>query len=454
MAENLPLILTLLTAAAGGLILGGLFWRSKRSVLLGLLAGAAAGALGPQFFMLPLDYCPFVPENQMSFTVQAFDQPHSAALLAPPAVAEQVGITRLGPSIQFAVNSVLLLAVGLIVVGLLIGLVAAVWVLRWYSAGRPLRAQLAPLPGMFRSGWGTPWLLLLPTLVVLILFSYIPTTQTFALSTTRLTRGADARLVPECLDNFADLFGEGTYQVFSGGQVFASSTPYLNTFTTSFVMAFLIVVLAIAVSLLIALMAYQPIRGGRYYRALLVWPYALSPVAAGILFYFLFNPVVGLFNQPLQAAGLDWRTNTSMAVWTVVLVSVWNSLGFNILFYIAGLQNVPKDLLEAASIDGANAWQRFRRITLPMLSPITFFLLITNLTYAFFETFGVIDALFLGSGGPLGAANNMIFSIYDTAVRVRDIGAASAQSIILLVVVIALTVYQFRTTGRRVNYGV
>jgi sn-glycerol 3-phosphate transport system permease protein len=148
---------------------------------------------------------------------------------------------------------------------------------------------------------------------------------------------------------------------------------------------------------------------------------------------------------------VPWLNNPAFAPWAVILASVWKSLGFNILFYIAGLQNVRADLLEAASIDGATAWRRFWSITFPMLSPITFFLLITNVTYAVFETFGTIDAL--TSGGPLGSTTTLMYRIYDIAFTNRDLGKAAAQSIVLFVLVIGFTVLQFRTTARRVTYG-
>jgi sn-glycerol 3-phosphate transport system permease protein len=175
---------------------------------------------------------------------------------------------------------------------------------------------------------------------------------------------------------------------------------------------------------------------------------------AGVIFLLIFNPLAGIFNHffsMIFGVSIPWLNNPAFAPWAVILASVWKSLGFNILFYIAGLQNVPADLLEAASIDGATAWRRFWSITFPMLSPITFFLLITNVTYAVFETFGTIDAL--TSGGPLGSTTTLMYRIYDIAFTNRDLGKAAAQSIVLFVLVIGFTVLQFRTTARRVTYG-
>jgi sn-glycerol 3-phosphate transport system permease protein len=148
---------------------------------------------------------------------------------------------------------------------------------------------------------------------------------------------------------------------------------------------------------------------------------------------------------------IPWLNNPNAAPWAVIIASVWKSMGFNIIFYIAGLQNVPKDLIEAASIDGANALRRFRYVVIPLLSPITFFLVITNMTYAFFETFGTIDAL--TQGGPLNSTTTMMYRIYEVGIQNNDLGKGAAQSIILFVMVIALTVFQFRTTARNVTYG-
>jgi sn-glycerol 3-phosphate transport system permease protein len=148
---------------------------------------------------------------------------------------------------------------------------------------------------------------------------------------------------------------------------------------------------------------------------------------------------------------LIWQLDPTAARWTVIIASVWKTMGFNILFYIAGLQNVPSDLQEAAAIDGANAVQRFWTVVIPLLSPITFFLIVTNMTYAFFDIFGTIDIL--TGGGPSQSTSTMIYNIFVTGIQNRNLGAAAAQSIVLFVMVIALTVMQFRVVGRRVNYG-
>ncbi len=232
----------------------------------------------------------------------------------------------------------------------------------------------------------------------------------------------------------------------------SSVNNYYRVVSNTFIISGVIVVLSLSISLMIAYVAYQPIRGGNVYRTLLIWPYAISPPVAGIIFNLIFNPEAGLANYLLETSGfarVAWKS-AEYAPWTIVLASVWKSLGFSILFYIAGLQNIPKDLVEAAAIDGANVWQRFTRIVIPMLSPITFFLIITNITYAFFDIFGTID--YLTSGGPAGATTVMIYGIYDTF-NSDYLGRAAAQSIILFLLVVGITYAQFRTTGRRVTYG-
>jgi sn-glycerol 3-phosphate transport system permease protein len=241
-----------------------------------------------------------------------------------------------------------------------------------------------------------------------------------------------------CLDNFTGLL---------------SDTPYHYSVIITFIIAAAIIIIGLSVSLLIAYMAYQPIRGAGVYRTLLVWPYAISPVVAGIMFGIMFDVELGLVNRILGFVGIEipWKTSQFWAVVAVILTSVWRTMSFNILFYIAGLQNIPGDLIEAASIDGANVVQRFWRITIPLLSPITFFLIITNLTYSFFDIFGTID--YLTGGGPLDATNVMIYNIYELQGTTTGLGRGAAQSIVLFLMVIGLTLLQFRSTGRRVTYG-
>jgi sn-glycerol 3-phosphate transport system permease protein len=317
--------------------------------------------------------------------------------------------------------------------------VGALALARWLAfalLGRQLSTGARP-PGAFK-GWLTPILLLSPTLIVLALFLYYPSLDTFRLSTL-LIRLGNPRSAFICVDNFTRLAGDA---------------DYLNSVVTTLFMSVAIVAIGLVLSLLIATLAYQPIKGAAFYRTLLIWPYAISPAVAGVIFLLLFNPTGGIINYFLDrlfGAQIPWLNNPIFAPWAVILASVWKSLGYSILFYLAGLQNVPKDLLEAASIDGANAVQRYINVVIPLLSPITFFLIITNTTYAFFDTFGTID--YLTGGGPLESTTTMMYNIYVVGVRNNDLGKAAAESIILFVMVIGLTIFQFRTAGQRVSYG-
>jgi sn-glycerol 3-phosphate transport system permease protein len=230
---------------------------------------------------------------------------------------------------------------------------------------------------------------------------------------------------------------------------------YEDIIGRTFYMSFWIVVLSMGLSLLIATMAQLPVRGAAIYRILLVWPYAISPAVAGIIFLLMFNPAGGIINHLLVQwfdLKLGWLNDPDVAPWTIIIASVWKSIGFNILFYIAALQNVPKDLLEAGAIDGAGALRRFWHIVWPLLSPTTFFLLVTNITYAFFETYATIDYLTPG-GGPLQSTTTMMYRVIQLGVDNNDLGKAAAQSIVLFMMVIGLTLLLFRAGEREVYYG-
>ncbi|MEZ4607890.1 MAG: sugar ABC transporter permease [Deinococcales bacterium] len=222
-------------------------------------------------------------------------------------------------------------------------------------------------------------------------------------------------------------------------------------------------VLGLAISLFLASLANQPLRGARIYRLLLIWPFALSPAIAGTIFSFMFNPEVGLVNTLLHASfGIKprWLDTPSLAFMLVVLAAIWKNLGYNIVFYLAALQNIPGELSEAAEIDGANARQRFFAITLPLLSPMTFFLTFTNLTYSFFDAFGLIDILTKGAPvGPepldhAGLTTVLVYKlVQDGFGGSSNIGFAAAQGVILLILIAFITVMQFRSGSRRVYYG-
>lgn len=391
-----PIIPVLLAALTGSAYLA--YALRRHNLLLGGILGAAAGGAGSLLFMLPLNFCTFEPERTTAD----------------------------------ALFGILLIGIGMAL--LLVPM--RFFLLRLLKRMPLFEAQATP--GAFKTRVWMPLFFLAPTLVILALFIYYPSLDTFRLSTL-LARLGIPRTAFVCVDNFTRL---------------ANDASYLNSFIITLAISAAIVFFSLALALLIATMAYQPIKGAKIYRALLIWPYAISPVVAGLIFLLLFNPTGGIINYFLNnliGLKIPWLNNPTFAPWAVIIASVWKSLGFNILFYIAGLQNVPEDLKEAASIDGANALQRFFRIVVPLLSPITFFLIITNTTYAFFDTFGTID--YLTGGGPLKSTTTLMYRVYEVGIQNNDLGKAAAQSIILFIMVIGLTVIQFRTAGRRVNYG-
>jgi len=246
-----------------------------------------------------------------------------------------------------------------------------------------------------------------------------------------------------CLQNYTRLVEDITYQ---------------NSFSATIIITVAIVIFGMSTALAIAVLASQKVRGAYIYRTLLIWPYALSPVVAGVIFFTMFQQQSGLINYALdELFGIrpEWFTDVTLARIMVVFASVWNILGFNILFYIAGLQNIPKDLLEAAEIDGANRVQRFARITFPLLSPFTFFLLVTNITYSFYGIYGVIDVLTgggprIGEGGASGATDVLIYRLYEGSAQA---GASAAQALVLFVLIAGITLFQFGFIERRVTYA-
>ncbi|HET9026707.1 MAG TPA: sugar ABC transporter permease [Trueperaceae bacterium] len=302
---------------------------------------------------------------------------------------------------------------------------------------------------VFRSR-SLPWLLLLPTILILLLFLYFPVIQSFVLSLYRsnLFLGTQKYIGIENFRNiFTGVLAPGFRQVLLQTVLFSG----------------VVVLVGLSVSLALAVLANQPVRGSRIYRLLLIWPFALSPAVAGTIFLFMFNPEVGVINQLLNASfGIKprWLDTPQLAFAVVSMAAIWKNLGYNIVFYLAALQNVPAELGEAAQIDGATAVQRFFAVTLPLLSPMTFFLVFTNLVYAFFDTFGLIDIL--TAGGPVGSppfdqagvTSTLIYKIYqDGFGGAANLGFAAAESVVLLALVALVTVMQFRFGSRRVYYG-
>jgi sn-glycerol 3-phosphate transport system permease protein len=306
------------------------------------------------------------------------------------------------------------------------------------------------MPAIFNNRW-LPYLLLLPTLIILVVFLYYPIISTFNLSFYKAApNGIDLTYVG--LENYSRIFDPQFQRSESG--VLLIKNPYVLVLGRSILFSAAIVIGGLTSSLGVAMLANQKISGIRIYRTLLIWPYAISPAIIGVIFLFMFNPIVGVINYVWNAVFHTrplWLGDPILTPLLVVIASIWKNLGYNVIFYLAGLQNISTDLLEAASIDGANAWVRFRRIIFPLLSPITFFLLITNLTYSFFDLFGTIDIL--AGPGPANSTTVLIYNLYRDLQTNHNTGMAATQSVILFVLVAGLTVFQFRTTERSVTYN-
>lgn len=281
-----------------------------------------------------------------------------------------------------------------------------------------------------------PWLLLAPQLAVTAIFFLWPAAQAIRQSFLREDAfGLSTSFVG--LANYAALWG---------------SAEYLNAVRVTAIFAVATTLLSLGVALVLALAVDRLVRAGKVYTTLLVWPYAVAPAVAGILWWFIFNPTVGLLPYVLDRVGYDWnhlmRPRDAMIL--VVLASAWSRISYCFLFFVAGLQSIPQSLHEAAAIDGAGPVKRFFTITLPLLSPTTFFLLVVNIVYAMFETFGVIDAT--TEGGPAQSTNIMVYKVWFDGFVGQNLGSSAAQSVILMLIVIALTVIQFRWIEKRVAY--
>jgi sn-glycerol 3-phosphate transport system permease protein len=281
-----------------------------------------------------------------------------------------------------------------------------------------------------------PYLLLLPQMAITIVFFFWPAGQAVWFAFLRQD-AFGIRTTFVGFENFADLFADPLY---------------LDTIRNTAVFSAGVTVIALAVALLLAVLADRQIKGVGGYRTLLIWPYAIAPAIAAVLWIFLFHPSIGLIGRALNDAGLpfDYKLNGNQAMLVVILASAWKQVSYNFIFFLAGLQSIPKAVLEAAAIDGARAVRRFWTIIFPLLSPTTFFLLVVNLVYAFFDTFGVIDAL--TKGGPAKATETLIYRAYVDGRVNLDLGSSSAQSVVLMIVVILLTAIQFRYVERRVHY--
>ncbi|MCS6853646.1 MAG: sn-glycerol-3-phosphate ABC transporter permease UgpA [Elioraea sp.] len=283
---------------------------------------------------------------------------------------------------------------------------------------------------------GLPYLLLLPQLAITVVFFFLPAGQAIWFSFLRQDAfGIRTEFVG--FENFVELFQDPLYR---------------ESIWITLVFSFWVTLLAMSVALGLAVFADRQIRGATAYKTLLIWPYAIAPAVAAVLWIFIFHPQIGLLGRFLNGIGIRWdyKLNGTQALITVIIASAWKQVSYNFLFFLAGLQSIPRSVLEAAAIDGASPARRFWTVVFPLLSPTTFFLLVINLTYAFFDTFGVIDAL--TKGGPAKATTTLIYRAYIDGRVNLDLGSSSAQSVVLMLAVIALTALQFRFIERKVHY--
>jgi sn-glycerol 3-phosphate transport system permease protein len=282
-----------------------------------------------------------------------------------------------------------------------------------------------------------PYLLVAPQILITVVFFFWPASQAIYQSFL-----------------IADPFGLGSQFVWFENFTYVLGDPYyLEALWVTIVFSLSVTALSMSVAMLLAVLADSVIKGATAYRTLVIWPYAVAPAIAGVVWLFLFNPSIGLVAYYLkEVVGYRWNhvLNGNEAMLLVVIAASWKQISYNFLFFLAGLQAIPKSVVEAAALDGAGPWQRFWKIIFPLLSPTTFFLLVVNLVYAFFETFGIIHTV--TSGGPERATNILVYKVYADGFVGQDLGASAAQSVVLMVIVIALTVVQFKYIERRVHY--
>ena len=289
---------------------------------------------------------------------------------------------------------------------------------------------------VFFKGWKLPLLLVTPQLIVSAVFFFYPSGQAIW----------NSLFLP-------DPFGLKTEFVGLDNFRFLLSDPYyLASFKTTIFFSTAVSVSSMAIGLYLAALADRLIKGAGVYQTLLIWPYAIAPAIAGVLWLFMFNGNIGLASYYLKALGYEWNHTLKgdQAMFLVILASSWGRISYNFLFFLAGLQAIPKSIIEAAAIDGASFWKRFGTIVIPLLSPITFFLLVVNIVYAFFDTFGVIHTI--TSGGPEQSTTILVYKVFSDGFVSQDLGSSAAQSVILLVLVGILTVIQFKYIERKVHY--
>src|ERR1700761_4687367 len=281
-----------------------------------------------------------------------------------------------------------------------------------------------------------PYVLLIPQLVITLVFFYWPAGQAFWQSFLREDAfGLSSEFVG--LENYQALF---------------TQPEYYRAMLTTIVFSTLVAVLSLSIALLFATQADKNLKAAAFYKTFMIWPYAVAPAVAGVLWIFMFHPSLGTLARPLRYLSFDWNPllNGRHAMALVVMAAVWKQISYNFLFFLAGLQSIPKSVIEAGAIDGAGPMRRFWTIIFPLLSPTTFFLLVVNVVYVFFDTFGIIDAV--TAGGPAGSTTTMVYKVFADGRLGGDLGGSAAQSVVLMVIVIALTAIQFRYVERKVQY--
>lgn len=288
---------------------------------------------------------------------------------------------------------------------------------------------------VFRSAW-LPYALVAPQLAVTLVFFVWPAAQALYQSV----------FVEDAFGTHVEFVGLANFRALFQDPLYAQS------FATTAMFAASVAAISLGAALLLAVLTNRVTRAGAVYKTLIIWPYAVAPAVAGVLWLFLFDPSVGTLAFVLKKLGVDWNPllNGRQAMLLVVLAAAWKQVSYNFVFFLAGLQAIPKSLIEAAAIDGASPSVRFWKIVFPLLSPTAFFLLVVNVIYAFFDTFGVIDAA--TQGGPSKATEVLVFKVFSDGFKGQDFGGAAAQSVILMAIVIGLTVAQFRYVEKRVTY--
>jgi sn-glycerol 3-phosphate transport system permease protein len=285
-------------------------------------------------------------------------------------------------------------------------------------------------------GQTLPYLLLAPQLLITLVFFYWPASQ--AVWQSFLLQDAfGLRTEFVWLENYRDLFAQ---------------RDYYRAMGTTVIFAVSVTTLSLSIALLLAVQADKHIAGAGVYKTLLIWPYAVAPAIAGVLWLFMFQPSLGLVARGLRSSGIDWNPllNGNHAMLLVIMASTWKQISYNFLFFLAGLQAIPRSVIEAAAIDGARPIRRFWTIVFPLLSPTAFFLLVVNIVYVFFDTFGIIDAT--TGGGPSKATETLVYKVFFDGRLGGDLGSSAAQSVILMVIVVGLTAFQFRYIERKVTY--